>query len=370
MGLTKISVEFEGDAKKSHVISFGDLRALPALIAEAEIGMGRCLIVTDSNVGPLYAGAVQKALEEEGWLVKLVTLPAGESTKSLESLGRLLDEGLGFRMDRQSPVIALGGGVIGDVAGFAAAVLLRGVPLVHVPTSLLAQVDSSIGGKTGINHLTGKNLVGAFHQPSMILIDQTTLSTLPQEELLGGLAEVVKTALLADAHLVDYLTENWDAVVAREAQAIATVVRRCAEIKVSIVVGDEKEAGRRALLNLGHTFGHAIEKVAGYQTVTHGVAVAAGMRSALELSAARYPEVDFAEARRLVERLPLPSSLANLSVDALIDAMLSDKKRSSGRLRFILLEKPGSAVVVDDVTRAEIVHGFESVLGPLQDAAQ
>ncbi|MFV1981153.1 MAG: 3-dehydroquinate synthase family protein, partial [Rhodothermia bacterium] len=288
---------------------------------------------------------------------------------------------LSFGIDRSSPVVAVGGGVVGDVAGLAAALLMRGVPFVQVPTSLIAQVDSSIGGKTGINHATGKNLVGAFHQPSLVLTDTGKLSSLPLAEWMAGLSEVVKTALIWDADLFSLLLDRWGAILDRDPKTVSDIVSRCAEIKVSIVQADELESGRRAILNFGHTFGHALEKVAGYAGVTHGIAVAAGMRAALHLSELRYPEQDFSRALELVNRLPKPSEAAAISaeaisaaaedatainIDALVDAMLMDKKRVGGRLRFVLLDRVGSAVLVDDVTDREIRSGWKFSLGPFK----
>ena len=361
-----ISVHFETDPSRSHEIVFSDFVRLPAQLARISIEPGRCLIVTDSNVGPLYGDALASSLTDNRWKPQVITLDAGEPTKSVDNVLKIVDAGLEAGLDRGSPVIGLGGGVVGDVAGFAAAILLRGVPLVHVPTSLLAQVDSSIGGKTGVNHYVGKNLIGSFHQPRLILVDHEVLATLPQDEWHGGLSEVVKTALLADPEFVAYLANHWAGLFARDAAVTGHVVHRCASIKAEIVMADERESGRRALLNLGHTFGHAIEKVAGYEAVTHGVAVAAGMRAAIELSTSRYPDIDFAAARRLVDGLPASPVLPNLSLDDLVEATLSDKKRSRGKVRFVLLEYPGSAVVVDDVTEDEIRSGFAFALGPFE----
>jgi len=335
-------------------------------MADAGLSVGRCVIVTDANVGHLYGDSIERSLTDAGWRCRLVTLPPGEPTKSLSQLSEILDAALSFGVDRSSPVVAVGGGVVGDVAGLAAALLMRGVPFVKVPTSLIAQVDSSIGGKTGINHATGKNLVGAFHQPSLVLTDTGKLSSLPLAEWMAGLSEVVKTALIWDADLFSLLLDRWGAILDRDPQTVSDVVSRCAQIKVTIVQADELESGRRAILNFGHTFGHALEKVAGYAGVTHGIAVATGMRAALHLSELRYPEQDFSRALELVNRLPEPAEATATNIDELVEAMLMDKKRVGDRLRFVLLDRVGSAVLVDDVTDQEIRSGWKFSLGPFK----
>jgi 3-dehydroquinate synthase len=278
-----------------------------------------------------------------------LVLPPGEATKSAAHLAAVYDWALGLGIDRRTPVLALGGGVVGDLAGFAAATLLRGLPLVQLPTSLIAQVDSAIGGKTGINHAAGKNLIGAFHQPRLVLADPATLRTLPQREWTGGLAEVVKAALIADAAFFDWLESNWSGIVAREPEVVAPLVRRAAAIKAAIVAEDEREAGRRALLNFGHTFGHAIERAAGYGTFTHGEAVALGMRAALHLSHALRPDVSFRRADALVARIPVPDGLADLRTADLMQATRTDKKRRGDRIRYVVLREPGAAHVTADV---------------------
>jgi 3-dehydroquinate synthase len=364
--VSQIKVRFSESADRSHDIVFGEVKDLPQLLLDVGLSVGRCVIVTDTNVAQLYGDLIEESLTQAGWRCLIVTLPPGEPTKSLDRLSEILDSALSFGIERESPVIAIGGGVVGDVAGFAAAVLLRGVPLVQVPTSLVAQVDSSIGGKTGINHATGKNLVGAFHQPSLVLIDTSRLSTLPMPEWMGGLSEVVKTALIWDADLFEFLRNNWGEILQRRPGTVAQMVTRCVEIKVAVVQADERESGQRAILNFGHTFGHALEKVVGYSGVTHGIAVAVGMRAALHLSELRYPEQDFSGAAEVLMRLPVANDWADIDVDMLLHAMLSDKKRVGERLRFVILDRVGSAVVVDDVTEQEIRSGWELALGPLK----
>jgi 3-dehydroquinate synthase len=357
-----ITVKFDAPSERSHEIVFTDFRNLAVEMDRAGLKAGRCVVVTDEHVAPLYGEPVADVLSSRGWAPALVTMPAGEETKSLEHLSSVISSGLDSGIDRSSPVVAVGGGVIGDLAGFAAAVMLRGVPLVQVPTSLIAQVDSSIGGKTGINHDVGKNLVGAFYQPALVLTDTSTLQTLPVNDWQSALSEVVKYALIRDPSLLTTLSDRWPDTLGREPGLVDDIVRRCSEIKVDIVVQDERESGVRAILNFGHTFGHALENVLGYRGITHGLAVAVGMRAALWLSQQRYPLIDFSPALDLVDQLPKPRIEPAVGPADLIDAMQMDKKRVGTVLRFVLLERPGSAVVVDDVSHSELTAAWEFAL--------
>jgi 3-dehydroquinate synthase len=335
---------------------------LPVYLTGVGIATGRCLIVSDENVGPLHAGSIEDALREAGWECSSVYLPPGETTKSLHHLSTIIDAAIASGLDRRSPIIAVGGGVVGDVAGFAASVVLRGVPLIQIPTSLIAQVDSAIGGKTGINHASGKNLVGAFYQPSLVLVDTTMLDSLPQAEWVTALSEVVKYGLIRDPSLVSILSHSWQSVMDRDRDIVFDIVRRCAEIKVDIVMEDEYESGVRAILNFGHTFGHALEARLGYREVSHGLAVAVGMRAAVRLSEMRYPTVDFSEAHTLLEKLPHPSISQPPVIADLIAAMQTDKKRVGTTLRLVLLDRVGSAVVVDDVSQTELEASWSYAL--------
>lgn len=306
----------------------------------------RCVVITDETVADLYGERLETALKRQQWTPRIITVPAGEESKSGERLSLLHDEILAWGIDRQVPVLALGGGVIGDLAGFAAATLLRGLPLIQIPTTLIAQVDSSIGGKTGINHPVGKNLIGAFHQPRFIATDPALLQSLPDREWFSGMAEVVKHALIADAALAEWLDDRWDKVAVRDEPTVHEMVRRAATVKVRIVEEDVMEHGQRALLNFGHTFGHAIERTAGYGAFTHGEAVAVGMKAALHLSARRHPQVDFSLAERLVSRIPITGDLDALSTAHLIQAMRFDKKSEAGSLRLVALRCVGAAEIV------------------------
>ena len=339
---------------------FGALGTLPQHLANAGMEPGPALLVTDANVAPHYLPAVVDALGAAGWTPQSRVVPPGERSKSSEMLNALYDWALGLGVERGTPVVALGGGVVGDLAGFAAATLLRGLPLVHLPTTVVAQSDSALGGKTGINHAAGKNLIGAFYPPRLVLADAATLATLDRREFRAGLAEVVKTALVDDAAFADALEADIDALLSGDLAPAAHHIRRAAAAKAGIVSADEKEQGRRALLNFGHTFGHAIEKVAGYGHVLHGEAVATGMRAALHLSATLrlgepasadgLPE-PFGRADRLVRRLPL-ASLDGLRPDALTAAMGTDKKRAGGQGRFVVLDEIGRGRVAEDVPDA------------------
>ncbi len=316
-------------------------------MTEAGLRAGRCLMVTDENVAARYRDPLERALAEEGWTPEVHVIAPGEASKSPAALQAVYDAALAWGIDRETPVVALGGGVVGDLAGFAAATLLRGVPLVQIPTSLIAQVDSAIGGKTGINHAAGKNLVGAFHQPALVLADTAALQTLPEREWTGGLAEVVKHALIADPDFFAFLEANWNAILDREAGVVAPMIRCAARVKVEVVSEDEREKGRRMILNFGHTFGHAIERVAGYGAFTHGEAVALGMRAALHLSHRLHPGFDPARADGLVRMIPVPEKLGALSTDALTKAMRTDKKARAGAVRFVVLEEVGAAYVTE-----------------------
>jgi len=307
-----------------------------------------CLIVTNGTIAPLYADSLTRSLGDRR--IDLLALPDGEQFKTLDMVGRIYGALVDGRAARDTTVIALGGGVVGDMAGFAAASYMRGVGFVQVPTSLLAQVDSSVGGKTGVNLPAGKNLVGAFYQPRMVLIDTDTLSTLPDRELSAGLAEVIKYGAIADAAFLGWLEDNIDALRARDAAALAYAIRRSCETKAEVVADDELEQGRRAILNFGHTFGHAIERLQGYGDWLHGEAVAAGMVMAARLSG--LPDEDIARLRTLIERAGLPADPPDLDASSFVDAMGMDKKALNNRLRFILLRSLGDAYVTSDYDAA------------------
>ncbi len=347
-----IRVRIRGSSE--YDVRFGPLEHLPGGMRDVGLRPGRCLVVTDRNVAPMHGLRLDASLKADGWEPRLLAMPPGEQTKSLAHLSAVYDAALGWGIDRSTPVIALGGGVVGDLAGFAAATLLRGVPLVQVPTTLIAQVDSAIGGKTGINHDAGKNLVGAFHQPKLVWSDPGALATLPEREWASGTAEVVKHALIADPTLFERLEHDMPRFAQREASVVHDVVRAAVQVKAAVVSKDEKENGLRAILNFGHTFGHALEKATGYGVLTHGEAVAIGMRAALYLSRRFSPALDAVRAERLVRTIATPAIPVDLALAELVEAMRSDKKASAGRLRFVLLRRIGEAYVTDEVAPADV----------------
>jgi len=313
----------------------------------------RVAVVTNATVAPLYLERLAAGLTASGLDVVRIVLPDGEAYKNWETLNVVYDRLLEARCDRQTTLIAFGGGVIGDIAGFAAATYQRGVPFVQVPTTLLAQVDSSVGGKTAINHPGGKNMIGAFHQPLAVLADVDTLATLPARELRAGLAEVIKHGLISDVGFFEWLESNIGQLLARDPEALVHAVRRSCEIKAKIVALDETETGPRALLNLGHTFGHAIETAKGYGAWLHGEAVATGMVMAAELSR-RLGYLSDDDVRRviaLLERTGLPVAVSGITAPRFIELMSVDKKVAAGRTRFVLLERLGSAVINGDVPK-------------------
>jgi 3-dehydroquinate synthase len=305
------------------------------------------LIVTNTTVAPLYAAALREALAGRFRAVHVLELPDGEVYKDWQTLNLIFDALLGHGCDRKTVLFALGGGVVGDMTGFAAASYMRGVPFVQVPTTLLAQVDSSVGGKTAINHPLGKNMIGAFYQPQLVLCDLATLATLPPRELSAGLAEVIKYGPIYDMDFLDWIEANIDALMAREPAALAHAVKRSCEIKAAVVGQDERETGLRAILNFGHTFGHAIESGLGYGEWLHGEAVGCGMVMAAHLSQ-KLGGIDAALVQRLtalIERAGLPVVAPALGAERYLELMRIDKKSEAGEIRFVVIDKPGSAVM-------------------------
>jgi 3-dehydroquinate synthase len=317
----------------------------------------RAFIVADDNLMP-HAEAAARSLHAAGFEPTLVTVSPGEASKCLAVAARLYDALAGLPADRKTPVVAVGGGVVGDLAGFAAATYNRGLPLVMVPTTLLAMVDSSVGGKVGINLQAGKNLIGAFHQPAGVWIDTATLATLPAREYRSGLAEVVKYGVILDADFFSWLEACADLVLARDAAAVRHVVERSCRLKADVVEKDEREeTGLRMVLNYGHTFAHAFETVGGYGGWLHGEAVAAGMVCASRLAErlGMVPAEVTARQVRLLERFGLPTApQREWPADALLDVMRRDKKAQAGRLRFVLPTRLGEVVAVDDVDEGAV----------------
>lgn len=335
--------------ERSYPIHIGSgLLGREALVAPRIKG-SQVMIVSSETVAPLYMSQVLEAFTAHD--VRQVILPDGEKHKNFPTLDTVFDALLDARFARDCTLVALGGGVVGDITGFAAACYQRGVSFLQIPTTLLAQVDSSVGGKTGINHRLGKNMIGAFHQPACVLADTDTLATLSPRELSAGLAEVIKYGLLADAAFFQWLEEHLEGILARDGEDLAYAIRRCCEIKAAIVAADERESGERALLNLGHTFGHAIETGLGYGRWLHGEAVAAGLCLAADLSARLgwLEEAAVARVESLVARAHLPvKGPRELDPAQMIALMGRDKKVQKGELRLVLLQSLGQAVLCDD----------------------
>jgi len=314
----------------------------------ADLGLGRrCAVISDGHVAPLYAKPAMASLRSAGFEPLLVSVPPGETSKSLERARACCDLLARHRLERKSFIVALGGGVVGDLAGFVAAIYLRGVSFVQVPTTLLAQVDSSVGGKVGVNLKAGKNLVGAFHQPRFVLCDLRTLDSLPPREFRAGLAEVIKYGIISDAPLFARLERDLPRLLRRDPKALAEVVARCCEIKADVVRRDETDSGVRAILNFGHTIGHAVENIAGYGKYLHGEAISIGQVAAARISAERtgLPPAEVARIERLFLRAGLPAAI-RLSAAArsrLLTAMRLDKKVSDGEIQFVLATRIGRA---------------------------
>jgi 3-dehydroquinate synthase len=318
-------------------------------------------IVTNEVVGAIYLSRLKSVLQRAGARVAEVVLEDGEQAKRWQNLDRICDTLLAARFDRESVIVALGGGVVGDLGGFAAAVYQRGIAFLQVPTTLLAQVDSAVGGKTAINHARGKNMIGAFHQPLAVISDVTSLDTLPDRELRAGLAEVIKYGAALDARFFEWLEENIGMLLSRQRDALIYAVRRCCELKASVVEEDERESGRRALLNFGHTFGHSIEGAAGYGKWLHGEAVAAGMVMASELSR-RLGLISAQEVSRLsnlLERAGLPITGPDLPTARLMELIAVDKKSAQGQVRYVVLQAVGRAAlqtgIEDEMVRQAIL---------------
>ncbi len=322
----------------------------------------RCCVVTDKNVADRHAAAVAAGLRQHGLNCDTVVLEPGESSKRLDVIAELYDRLVAMKADRQTVLIAVGGGVVGDAAGFAAATYARGIPFVQVPTTLLAQVDSSVGGKVGINHAEGKNLIGAFYQPLGVVIDTETLKTLPERDYRSGLAEVVKYGVILDEQFFAFLESHIEGIHARDPHVLDAVVARCCRLKADVVEQDEEErTGLRAVLNYGHTFAHAYEALCGYGELLHGEAVAIGMDAAARLAIrlGRVP-AEFGERQTdLLQALHLPTALpesATVQADAVLQRMQLDKKTTAGQLRFVLPTRMGHVELVDGVADVPVLH--------------
>jgi len=351
--------------ERSYPIYIGrDLLCDPELLCRHITGQ-QVVVVSNETVAPLFVERVLEALGPRQLLTEVV-LPDGEEYKTLDNLSGIFDRVMADGHNRTTTFVAVGGGVVGDITGFAAASYQRGVNFVQVPTTLLAQVDSSVGGKTAVNHPLGKNMIGAFYQPQAVLIDINTLHTLPPREFAAGLAEVLKYGLIRDSAFYDWLEEQLPRLLAREEAVLAEAIERSCAIKAEVVAADEREGGLRAILNLGHTFGHAIETGQGYGSWLHGEAVATGMLLALALSAERgcVEKSEVERLRRLLQAANLPTETpADMGPEDFIALMMRDKKVVDGRLRLVLLDTVGQASIVDDVSEAELTALLQSGQG-------
>ncbi len=355
--MKSISVQVPGIAPAAYEIRIGTgLLAQLGSVVKAVAPAPNCGVVTDSNVAPHYLAAAKTSLEAAGYRVISHVMPAGEQHKTLATVSAVLDAFLNARIERSTPIVALGGGVVGDLGGFVAATLLRGVPFIQVPTSLLAAVDASVGGKVGVDHATGKNLIGAFHQPKLVMTDIATFSTLPPREIRAGLAECIKHGVIRDAGLFGFIEQQLVGILKNDAGAMAELVARNVAIKAAVVAEDPFERGVRALLNFGHTFGHAIETVMGYSGILHGEAVALGMVAAGRMACrlGRFQQTELDRLIALITAAGLPTQWPGLDIEKVFAAMFSDKKVRGGKLRFILPSRIGHAEIVDGVPEEAI----------------
>lgn len=359
--MKKVKVELGGNSYEVRV-GTGLLARVGLWLKEIDLS-GKAVIITDTTVRGLYAETLSKSLADAGFEVTTLELPAGEEQKSLETAGRLYDGISGAYAERTTPVLALGGGVIGDLAGFVAATYMRGVPLIQVPTTLLAQVDSSIGGKTAVDHGQLKNTIGVFYQPRLVIADIDTLQTLPGDELTNGMAEVIKHAAIRSRDLFDFLDDNVDTDRVLNAAVLEKIILENIRIKAEVVEKDEKESGLRAILNFGHTVGHAVESVSGFR-LKHGQAVAIGMVAEAKISSRMglLDEGDVVSLERVIKKAGLPVKMPELSVPEVMQVMRHDKKVSQEKIRFVLLKSIGNAFVTDEVSPSlveEVLIGQE-----------
>lgn len=327
------------------------------------------LIVTNDVVAPLYLTALQTHLCDQGFSVHALVLPDGEAHKNQDGINAIYDALLTQHFARDCTLVALGGGVIGDMTGFAAASFMRGVNFIQVPTTLLAQVDSSVGGKTGINHPRGKNMIGAFWQPQCVLADMATFKTLPKREFAAGMAEVIKYALIMDANFLTWLEDHADAINAQEGKVLGEMVYRCCAFKAQVVAADERESGKRALLNFGHTFGHVIEAHQGYGVWLHGEAVAVGMMQAASMSAklGLIGNDEVLRIERVLQTFQLPTVPPTIAVDQALDLMGHDKKVQEGKIRLVLLRAIGDAFVTADFQLSDLMAVLQAPINHSSD---
>jgi 3-dehydroquinate synthase len=359
--ITTVNVELDGRSYPIH-IGAGTTDRLPETLSALNV-KGTVAVVTDSNVGPLHSGRIARLIETAGLKPVICVMPAGEENKRLTQIDLLCGKFLEAGLDRSSVIVALGGGVVGDITGFASSAFMRGIRFVQIPTTVVAQVDSSVGGKTGVNHALAKNIIGAFHQPSAVLVDLNFLATLPDRELRAGLAEALKHGIIEDEELFSFMERRATAILAKDLTAIEIPVRRSCEIKSAVVAEDEREEGRRANLNYGHTFGHGIEAVTGYTTYLHGEAIALGMVAAGALAFdLGLVDATFVERqKRCFEAYGLPVAWRDLPVEETLAVMKHDKKARAGTMKFIVADRMGHVVQRTDITEAQAKRALEAL---------
>ena len=359
--MAEVNVKLDAHSYTIHIIT-GGISQVGELMRKLALG-NKVLIVTDENVCPLYAEKLSSGLVAAGFQPAVLAVPPGEGSKSLTTANVVFTEAITRGLDRKSAIIALGGGVVGDLAGFVAANYLRGVPFIQVPTTLLAQVDSSVGGKTAVNHELGKNLIGAFYQPHMVVIDPQALDTLNDRELKAGLAEVVKYGVIADGDFFTYLQDNAAALLARDPAVLTTVIGKCCKLKADIVAQDERESALRMILNFGHTIGHAIEAEGGYSEYNHGEGVAIGMHAAALISqqVGRCEQSHVDTLKKLLTRLDLPLTAPSYHPEKLVRYLVRDKKVLNGKVNWVLMSRIGHVEITHEVTEATIEAVLEQV---------
>ncbi|MDE0300332.1 MAG: 3-dehydroquinate synthase [Candidatus Poribacteria bacterium] len=362
--MPSIQVEL-GDNSYSIVVNQGILGETGELL-RSRTNSKKVIVIADAFVSTRYGHEVMEGLSNAGFDSHITEVPSGEEHKSLEWFGRLHDQLVSHRMDRTSTLIALGGGVIGDLAGFVAATYMRGISYVQIPTTLQAQVDASVGGKTGINHPKGKNLIGAFYQPELVLIDVATLKTLPSRDVRAGFIEVIKHGVIMDVPLFNQIEENLDAILNLDAEILINVIAKSCADKAEVVANDEKENRLRMTLNYGHTFGHALEVVTDYNVFRHGEAVAIGMNCAAQLSCNidMLPLADMKRQKKLIKRAGLPTKLPpEVRPDMLLDAMYLDKKAKGGKLHLVLPTRIGEVEIRDDIDDSDVLYAISQCIG-------
>lgn len=359
--MRKVRVDL-GAASYDIVIGYGIEQEIIDFVRQAGYS-AKGLLVTDTNVGPLYGKQMQDILSQAGLEITVMQIPAGEQSKNLTIANDIFTKAIELGLDRKSPIFALGGGVVGDMAGFAAATYMRGVPFVQLPTSLLAQVDSSVGGKVAVNHELGKNLIGAFYQPQAVFMELSCMQTLPRREIYTGLGEIIKYGIIYDEDFFVFLEENQEQVLALEPEALVHLIARSCEIKAAVVSQDEKEAGLRRILNFGHTIGHAIEKETAYIRYNHGEAVATGMLGAAHISKAlgMIDEAAYMRVRDIVAAYNLPLQAAGVTVEAMYGDIFHDKKTVGGKVTWVLMEKIGAVVCRNDVPETVVKQAMTEI---------